>query len=367
MEKIKVLVVDDSVVIRKIVSDSLSQDSALEVVGIASNGKIALQKIPLLKPDIVTLDMEMPVMDGLETLDHMKKLHPDIPVIMFSTLTQRGASSTLDALARGAVDYTGKPSNLSNNRGGVDQIRDDLIPKIKSICATRLKRPAPAPTSTITKTTTPLVPPLVKPVLAPTPPGVTRIDCVAIGVSTGGPNALSDLMPTFPADFPVPIVITQHMPPHFTKLLAERLSGKSNIEIVENEPGMELKPGRAIIAAGDYHMTVHRDGNTLKTGANQQPQENSCRPAVDVMFRSVSDVFGKNTLAVILTGMGQDGLKGSEVIKSKGGRIMVQDEESSVVWGMPGFIAKAGLAESILPLNMMGPKIIQMCKVNRIV
>lgn len=366
MEKIKVLVVDDSVVIRKIVSDSLAHDSSIEVVGVAANGKIALQKIPTLKPDILTLDLEMPEMDGLETLDHLKKLHPEIPVIMFSTLTQKGAAATLDALARGAVDYTGKPSNLSNNRGGADQIKDDLIPKIKNICAKRKNISTPASSTTGIKTPLRTSPPPVKTVLASPPTGSSRIDCVAIGVSTGGPNALSELMPVFPADFPVPIVITQHMPPHFTKLLAERLSAKSNIEIMENKPGMILAPGKAIIAAGDYHMTIHRKDNTLVTGANQEPPENSCRPAVDVMFRSVSQVFGKHVLAVILTGMGQDGLKGCEVIKQIGGRIIIQDEETSVVWGMPGFVAKAGLAEKSLPLNKVGPAIIQMCNAHRI-
>ncbi len=365
MDKIKVLVVDDSVVIRKIVSESLAQDSEIEVVGLAANGKIALQKIPNLKPDIITLDMEMPEMDGLETLDHLKKLHPGIPVIMFSTLTQKGAAATLDALARGAVDYTGKPSNLSGNRGGVEQIKVDLIPKIKNICARRLKRPpTSAPGTTSSSIVTPKEIPK-KPVLSQPPSGISRIDMVAIGVSTGGPNALSDLMPAFPSDFPVPIVITQHMPPHFTKLLAERLSSKSHLEILENKPGMELKPGRAVIAAGDYHMTVHRNGTTLETGANQSPPENSCRPAVDVMFRSVSDLFGKNLLTVILTGMGQDGLKGCEYAKNKGGRVIVQDEATSVVWGMPGFVAKAGLAESILPLDKIGLAIIQMCQANR--
>ncbi|QPJ63601.1 MAG: chemotaxis response regulator protein-glutamate methylesterase [Candidatus Nitronauta litoralis] len=367
MEKIKVLVVDDSVVIRKIVSDALAHDSSLEVVGVAANGKIALQKIPVLKPDILTLDMEMPEMDGLETLDHLKKLHPEIPVIMFSTLTQKGAAATLDALARGAVDYTGKPSNLSNNRGGADQIKNDLIPKIKNICARRKKTSVPASLNLEVKTPASASPSTVKTVLASPSLGSSRIDCVAIGVSTGGPNALSELMPVFPADFPVSILITQHMPPHFTKLLADRLAAKSNLEIVENKPGMLLNPGKAIIAAGDYHLTVHRKDNILVTGANQEPPENSCRPAVDVMFRSVSQVFGKHVLGVILTGMGQDGLKGCEVIKKYGGRIIIQDEATSVVWGMPGIVAKAGLAEKSLPLNKIGPTIIQMCNDHRIV
>ncbi|MCA9483613.1 MAG: chemotaxis response regulator protein-glutamate methylesterase [Nitrospina sp.] len=364
MDRIKVMVVDDSVVIRKIVSDSLSKDLALEVVGTASNGKIALQKVPLLKPDIITLDMEMPEMDGLETLDHLKKQFPEIPVIMFSTLTQKGAAATLDALARGAVDYTGKPTNLGNNVGGQDQIKDDLIPKIKNICARRVKKPASAPTASATPAST-VLKPTAPPALTKIPVTPNRIDCVVIGVSTGGPNALSELMPTFPKDFPVPILVVQHMPPHFTKLLAERLDLKSNIEILENSPGMEVKPGRAIIAAGDFHMTVERNGTRLLTKANQGPPENSCRPAVDVLFRSVADLFGPKLLGVILTGMGQDGLKGARVIHEKGGRILVQDEQSSVVWGMPGYVAHAGLAEKILPLDQIGQTIIHICKNHR--
>ena len=371
-------------VIRKIVSDALAQDPSIEVIGVAANGKIALQKIPTLKPDILTLDVEMPEMDGLETLDHLAKDFPNIPVIMFSTLTQRGAAATLDALAKGASDYVGKPSNVGNVLGAIEHIRNELVPKIKNFCSKKIGVQMPTnfsvgetkPGEPVAKTKT-VSQPAAKPAtpvftapeggikLAAPPMVKPRVDIVAIGVSTGGPNALSELMPTFPADFPVPIVIVQHMPPHFTKLLADRLSAKSELEIMENQPGLELLPGRAILAAGDYHMTLRRDGNRVLTLANQDPPENSCRPAVDVLFRSVAELYGSNVLSVILTGMGQDGLHGCEEIRKSGGRVFTQDEKSSVVWGMPGFVSRAGLSEKILPLSEIGAEVVQQCKKGR--
>ena len=193
----------------------------------------------------------------------------------------------------------------------------------------------------------------------------TRIDIVAIGVSTGGPNALADLFPVFPEDFPVPIVIVQHMPPFFTKLLAERLTSKSNLIVEEGTAGQVLNPGKAWIAPGDFHMVLERNGTSVNTQTNQATPENSCRPAVDVLFRSVADLYGPRVLSVILTGMGQDGLIGCEYIKNAGGRVIVQDENSSVVWGMPGFVAKAGLAEKVLPLNQIGQEIINIVKIGR--
>ena len=357
MRKIKVLVVDDSVVIRKIVTDALTQDPSIEVAGVAANGKIALQKIPVLKPDILTLDVEMPEMNGLETLEHLRKDHPNLPVVMFSSLTQQGASATLDALARGASDYVTKPTNVHNVLGAVDHIRTELVPRIKALCSSVLQETVEPLKTVEPETETP-----VETQPEPAPPTCTRIDCLAIGVSTGGPNALGELMPCLPEDLPVPVLIVQHMPPHFTKLLADRLNSKSKLEILENQPGLEVKPGRAIVAAGDYHMTIHRQKTRVVTGANQNPPENSCRPAVDVLFRSVADLYGANVLAVILTGMGQDGLKGCRKIRANGGRVIVQDEATSVVWGMPGFVAREGLAEKVLPLSEIPSKIVEICQ-----
>ncbi len=364
MRNIKVLVVDDSVVVRKIVTDSISVDPEIDVVGVAANGKIALAKIPQLNPDILTLDIEMPEMDGLETLVEVRKIYPSLPIIMFSTLTERGGAKTLEALSLGATDYVTKPANVGSVSIAMQRVRDELVPKIKIFCSEKvgLKLPPKAKPEPVSKAI-----PIVKKTFTPrvAPSTSTKIEIVAIGVSTGGPNALADLFPVFPEDFPVPIVIVQHMPPFFTKLLAERLSSKSKLVVEEGIAGQVLQPGKAWIAPGDFHMVLERNGTSIKTKTNQEPQENSCRPAVDVLFRSVADLFGPKALSVILTGMGQDGLVGCEHIKNAGGRVIVQDENSSVVWGMPGFVAKAGLAEKVLPLNQIGQEIIRIAKIGR--
>lgn len=364
MRNIRVLVVDDSVVVRKIVTDSLSVDPEIEVVGVAANGKIALAKIPQLNPDILTLDIEMPEMDGLQTLVEVRKIYPSLPIIMFSTLTERGGAKTLEALSLGATDYVTKPANVGSVSIAMQRVREELVPKIKTFCSEKagLKlspQTKPEPVSKAKEIVKKIFTPRVK------PSSNTKIDIVAIGVSTGGPNALADLFPVFPEDFPVPIVIVQHMPPFFTKLLAERLSSKSNLVVEEGTAGQVLKPGKAWIAPGDFHMVLERNGASFKTQTNQGPPENSCRPAVDVLFRSVADLFGPRALSVILTGMGQDGLIGCEHIKDAGGRVIVQDENSSVVWGMPGFVAKAGLAEKVLPLDQIGQEIINIVKIGR--
>ena len=364
MRKIRVLVVDDAVVVRKIVTDVLSSDPEIDVVGVAANGRIALAKIPQINPDILTLDIEMPEMDGLQTLVEVPKLYPSIPVIMFSTLTERGGAKTLEALSLGATDYVTKPANVGSVSIAMQRVRDELIPKVKMFCAEKagLKPPLtgkPSPTVKVA----PRIRPPVK--TGSRSPANAKIDIVAIGVSTGGPNALAELFPVFPKDFPVPIVLVQHMPPFFTKLLADRLSSKSEVTVTEGAPGQVLENGKAWIAPGDYHMVLRRNGTHVKIETNQDHPENSCRPAVDVLFRSVANLYGPNILGVILTGMGQDGMIGCEHIKDAGGQVIVQDEESSVVWGMPGFVAKAGLADKVLPLNQIGQEIIRIAKVGR--
>jgi two-component system chemotaxis response regulator CheB len=351
MPKIRILVVDDSVVVRRMVSDALASDPQLEIAGTAANGKIALAKIPQVNPDIVILDVEMPELDGIGTLVGIRKSLPALPVIMYSTLTQRGAEATLDALSKGATDYVTKPSNVGSAAQGLECIRTQLIPKIKAICVRVLGFPSsPLATTVASKT--------ILPRLAP-PRREERIDIVAIGVSTGGPNALAILMPTFPPDFPVPVVIVQHMPPVFTRLLAERLAAKSQIGVEEGYMGAVLEPGCAWIAPGDYHMVVAGDNHRVLLRTHQGSPENSCRPAVDVLFRSVADVYKSHALAVEMTGMGQDGLRGCEHIREFGGQILAQDQATSVVWGMPGFVANAGLADRVLPLDQLGMEIIR--------
>ena len=358
MAKIRVLIIDDAVVVRRIVSDVLTADPALEVVGTAANGKIGLAKIPQVNPDVITLDVEMPEMDGLETIVEIRKLYPRLPVIMFSTLSERGATVTLDALARGANDYVTKPANVGSVAAAQQSLRDQLIPKIKALC-NKVSFIKPLPATPVKKPVQPAVqvdPPLH---VRPASSKVSVIDIVAIGVSTGGPNALCEIIPAIPEDFPVPIVIVQHMPPMFTKLLADRLDKQCHIRVHEGAAGDIVLPGHVYIAPGDFHMIVKREGTKVVLALNQGPPENSCRPAVDVLFRSVVDVYGSGTLGVILTGMGQDGLRGCEGIRDVEGQILAQDEKTSVVWGMPGFVAKAGIADQVIPLQQMAMEIVR--------
>ena len=354
--KIKVLVVDDSIVIRRVISQSLSGDPDFEVVGYAANGLIALQKAAELKPDAITLDIEMPVMDGLTTIRRLREASYNACVIMCSTLTTRGASAAIDALLHGANDYVTKPSNTGPTDSAQTMLHDELIPKIKQFFELRKFAAVPrsmaaaAPTQSRAVTRTP-----AKPLF--TLPAERRI--VAIGVSTGGPTALMDILPQFPASFPLPVVIVQHMPPLFTKLLADRLRERGPFEVMEAAEGMALKPGRVVIAPGDYHMRLHRSATGVAVRLDQGPRENSCRPAVDVLFRSVAEIYAGGVIGVILTGMGQDGLRGVEQLKSKGAYIIAQDRGSSVVWGMPGAVVEAGLADAVLGLHAVVPEILR--------
>ncbi len=351
MSKLRVLIVDDAVVVRRILTDALGDDPEIEVVS-AANGRIALAKIPQVNPDLITLDMEMPEMDGIATLKEVRKAYPKLPVIMFSTLTERGAAATLDALTAGANDYVTKPANVGSVACAIARIKSELIPKIKSLCLKHQPAAPAAPTSPAPARLT------AKPVAT----GSGPVDVVAIGVSTGGPNALSALMPALTKQLNVPVVIVQHMPPIFTKLLADRLSEQAGYPILEGAQGMPLKPGQAYLAPGGSHMVVTKDGAGVHVSINTDPPENSCRPAVDVLFRSVASVYGPRALGVILTGMGSDGLRGCEHIREAGGQVIVQDEASSVVWGMPGYVARAGLAQQVLPLDQIPAEILRRTK-----
>jgi two-component system, chemotaxis family, protein-glutamate methylesterase/glutaminase len=349
MPPIRVLVVDDSSVIRKVLGEALASDPTVEVAGIAADGRIALAKLAQLHPDLVTLDVEMPNMGGLETIREIRKLYPKLPIIMFSTLTERGAATTLEALALGASDYVTKPSNTGSLNVTLERIKQDLIPKIKALCARSSGVKPPRAVPTIVPTAAP----------APRPRQFSPIEILAIGTSTGGPNALAEVLPSLPRDFPVPIVIVQHMPPLFTRLLAERLNKQTVIRVHEGEPGTKLEPGHAWIAPGDYHMTIERRGTAVHLAMNQDPPENSCRPAVDPLFRSAASAFGPNVLAVVLTGMGSDGVIGSQFVHERGGQVYVQDEATSVVWGMPGQVASAGLADGVFPLPSIAQEIVR--------
>jgi two-component system, chemotaxis family, protein-glutamate methylesterase/glutaminase len=352
MQKFRILVVDDAVVFRRLVAEELSKDPALEVVGTAANGRIALQKMTQVSPDLVILDVEMPEMDGLATLRELRKTYPRLPVIMFSALTERGASETLDALALGASDYFTKPTTVGGLDASLEVLRAELIPEIKALC-TAAREKAAGPPAARSGTFAPVP----RPQGRPTKSG--PIEVVVLGTSTGGPNALAQVFAGLPADFPVPILLVQHMPPMFTRLLAERLSAESKIRVQEATSGSVLQPGLAWIAPGDYHMIVVRDGTQVRLLIHQDPPEHSCRPAVDVLLRSVAQTFGANSLTVIMTGMGSDGLRGCESVREAGGQILVQDEVTSVVWGMPGYVARAGLADRVLPVSLIADEILR--------
>lgn len=345
--KTRVLVVDDSVVMRRMLAEAIASDPELEVAGYAANGQIALSLLDQLAPDAVTLDVEMPVMNGLSTLKAIRTSGRRLPVIMFSTLTSRGAEATIDALASGASDYVAKPSGAGNYDSARERIREALVPKIKALC----RKPA--------------APPLRADVSQARPRSIRYkrqaepVKALAIGCSTGGPNALAQLLPHLPANFPAPVLIVQHMPPAFTRFLAQRLSSLCPLPVEEAEQGTLVHAGKIWVAPGGYHMIVERVEEQTRIRISEDPPENSCRPSVDVLFRSVAEVFGSRALAVVLTGMGQDGLRGCEQLAAAGAEIVIQDEASSVVWGMPGFVARGGLADAVLPIEVLGQHLVE--------
>jgi two-component system chemotaxis response regulator CheB len=354
----RVLVVDDSVVVRRIVTDVLAEDPALEVAGVAAHGRIALAKIPQLNPDLVTLDVEMPELDGLATLKAIRARYPRLPVVMFSTLTERGAAVTMEALLAGANDYVTKPANVGSVPEAMQRIRQELIPRIHALCGREPGRGAvnaSRPTSLAASNSRPA--PLTH--RSRNGPTTVPVEAIVVGVSTGGPNALAALLPKLPADLPVPVLVVQHMPPMFTRLLAERLDRETSLSVAEAEDGAPVTPGRVLIAPGDRHLVVRRRGTMIVAGLDDGPPENSCRPAVDVLFRSAAAVYGRHVLAVVMTGMGSDGARGSEHVRAAGGGVLVQDEATSVVWGMPGAVVRLGLADEVLALDQLPTAIVR--------
>ncbi|HZB19998.1 MAG TPA: chemotaxis response regulator protein-glutamate methylesterase [Blastococcus sp.] len=346
MNPIRVMVVDDSVVVRKIVTDVLSADPDIEVVGTAVNGRIAVAKLAQLEPDLVTMDIEMPEMNGIEAVRAIRsgvggQAHGRVPIVMFSTLTERGASSTLDALSAGANDYVTKPANVGSVGQSMESVREQLIPRIKALTGrpvssgpARAAAPVPRPRAAAPRTG-----PGKKPAV------------LVIGSSTGGPEALAKVLPQLPATLPVPVLVVQHMPPVFTRQFAQRLDRLSPLRVVEASDGSPLVPGTVHLAPGDHHLVIRSSARGLHTGLSQGPPENFCRPAVDPLFRSAVTAFDGAVLAVVLTGMGSDGRNGAGEIHAAGGTVLVQDQNSSVVWGMPGAISQAGYADEVLPLD----------------
>ena len=346
--KIRVLVVDDSALVRRLVTTALREAPDLEVVGVAADGVEAVEQVDALEPDVVTLDIEMPRLDGLGALTEIRERHPRLPVIMFSTLTERGAAATLEALSRGASDYVTKPSNTGRIADGITAIRDQLVPRIRALVGMRKLAPAGVRTGVRR-------PPVTAP---PLRAAVGRPEVLLVGCSTGGPDALARLLPKLPADLGVPVLVVQHMPPVFTTMLAERLDRSSALAVREAADGDPVRAGEVLIAPGDHHVRLCSAAGSVRVALDQGPQENFCRPAVDVLFRSAAQVYGGRALATVLTGMGQDGLEGARLLADAGATIMAQDEETSVVWGMPGAVATAGLAHDVLPLDQLPARIV---------
>jgi two-component system chemotaxis response regulator CheB len=371
LDKVRVLIVDDSAVMRKIIASALQKDPAIEVVGFAANGLQAIEAVKTFSPDVMTLDIEMPEMDGLTALREIRKTNKYLPIIMFSSLTHQGAQAAVMALTAGASDYVGKPATSAGSVDGAFRVLEtELIPKIIGLAKRVKSRQAREANSLDAKSLSPISVPKTNPALEPIKPKpieaspvqsaipVKPVQAVCIGVSTGGPMALMQIFGQISTPLSVPIFIVQHMPPSFTTLLAARLSGAGVMTVKEAEEGEIAIPGTSYIAPGGFHMTLKQSGTKTIIHLNTEAPENSCRPAVDVLFRAAAEVYGGGVLAVMLTGMGYDGLKGCQVITAKGGQIIAQDEATSVVWGMPGAVVQAGLANAVLPIEKIADEIV---------
>ena len=352
--RIRVLIVDDSAVMRSLLRSVISSDPSLEIAGTALNGETALDAIQDLRPDMVLLDVEMPVMDGLVTLRNLRERGHRMPVIMCSSLTQRGARVTIEALAAGASDYVAKPAGQTSPAAAASALAQELLPKIHALMpAMPLRGLSPDLQSTLS---------------LPTPPNrfetaLSAPSIVVIGVSTGGPAALDILLPSLPADFPLPVLVVQHMPELFTGLLAERLAGYCPLKVREAAEGDVVRPGHIFIARGDWHLEVlaaAHVGQPPTLHLTQREPENHCRPSVDVLFRSASAAYGAGVLAVVLTGMGSDGLAGSRAVRTRGGLVLAQDDATSAVWGMPGAVTRAGLTNHVLPIQAISGEIVRL-------
>lgn len=359
-DPIRVMVVDDSAVIRGLLTRSLESDPDIRVVASVSDGQMALNNLARQSVDIIVLDIEMPVMDGLTALPKLVAAAPNARIIMASTLTARGADISLRALRAGAADYVTKPSS-TRELNSADNFKRELVSKVKALGgpARRVANRAPVARG-------PLAPPAIQPVrprgdaVTLRAPGTLHPDILAIGSSTGGPQALFEVMSHLGNGLHQPVLITQHMPATFTTILAEHIARQCGLSCAEGKDGEPVVPGRVYIAPGDFHMLVEQRGGTPVIVLNKEAPENFCRPSVDPMLRSIVRVFGGRVLTAILTGMGQDGMRGCEQVVAAGGTVIGQDEASSVVWGMPGAVANAGLCSAVLPLREVGPHLRRM-------
>jgi two-component system chemotaxis response regulator CheB len=365
-----VMVVDDSAVIRGFITRELESDPAVKVVASANNGQAAIDTLRRVPADVVILDIEMPVMDGLTAIPKLKEIDPATQIVMASTLTHKNAEVSLKALTLGATDYIAKPS--SQQMAGADSFHHELVEKVKILGAIARRkgvrqgpqaqasaavvRPRPAG---IGATAIMERPPTDKKHIVLRPMPISRPEIIAIGSSTGGPQALFEVIKSMGANLSQPIVITQHMPPSFTTILAQHISRQCGVTCTEAADGEALRAGCYYVAPGDFHMLISRKGDGPTVKLVKDPAENFCRPSVDPMLRSLVDVYAGRILIVMLTGMGQDGWKGSDAVVKAGGAVLAQDEASSVVWGMPGAVSMSGLCSAVLPLTEIGATVRQ--------
>jgi two-component system, chemotaxis family, protein-glutamate methylesterase/glutaminase len=357
-QQIRILVVDDSAFMRKALTMMLESDPMIKVVGSAHNGEEGIAKVKQLKPDLVTMDIEMPRMDGLTALRHIMANDP-VPVMMVSSLTTDGATATLDALELGAVDFI--PKQMSYVSLDIVKIKDDLLVKIKNIVARKHILMAQFRTRRSFQDVSGKTP-------MPTPPGRLaymkpgkrqhKLDLVAIGSSTGGPPALQAVIRALPRNFPVGIIISQHMPPMFTKSLAERINGLAQVAVREAVDGDAIEPGVVLLAPGGKHITVKRYGGKTRAVVSEEPKSALYKPCVDVMLNSVASVFGRTAMGVILTGMGNNGVVGARALKREGGVLIAQNEETCVVYGMPRAVVEAKIVDHIAPIEHVADEII---------
>lgn len=334
---VRVAVADDSVVARRLITTALERDPGIKVVGTANDGNDAIALIGRVSPDVLTLDLEMPGLDGLGTLDVLRKRFPRLPVIVVSSLTARGAAATLEALSRGASDYVTKPTS-DLRCAPLDWLAGELHPKVKALAAPVRRLDGPV-------------------VLRSAPVSTAPPRLLVVGASTGGPDAVATVLGALPQPIPVPVLVVQHMPPFFTAVFAERLARACRCDAAEVTDGAPLRPGTIRIAPGDHHVVVRDTGTSFTGHLNRDAPVNFCRPSVDVSLRSASQAAGGRVLAVILTGIGHDGRDGAAALTRSGGVVLAQDQATSVVWGMPGAVAQAGLAHKVLPLAELGPEI----------
>lgn len=355
----RVMVVDDSAVIRGLLTRSLEKDPVIKVVASVGNGELALKALERHDIEVVILDIEMPVMDGLTALPKLLASQPGLQVIMASTLTRKNAEVSLRALQAGAADYIPKPSSTSELTGA-DVFQRELLEKVKALAkAARPSRPAAVSVRAADGRAKASMPASLVPKrtisLRKASAALPRI--IAIGSSTGGPQALLEVLRDMAARVKLPILITQHMPATFTTLLAEHIARATGVPCAEGKDGEMVTAGRIYLAPGNYHMVVESQGASTVIRLNQNPPENFCRPAVDPMLRSLARIYGSSLLTIILTGMGSDGQKGATEVVEAGGTVIAQDEATSVVWGMPGAVATSGLCSAVLPIQEIGPSV----------